>query len=123
MSGIFPFISTLYLKQQTDILRCLSSLKFENSLFSNKLFRCIFCSERKVYTAENDQTKYFVQTSLFKSHYSLRKLLIDFATTAINYDSLDLWSLSKEFFTIQEIAGSWFVLDYERPQHEIEYIL
>ena len=64
MSGIFPFISTLYLKQQTNILRCLSSLKFENSLFSNKLFRCIFCSERKLYAAENDHTKCFVQNWL-----------------------------------------------------------
>ena len=41
----FSFISTLYLKQQTNILRCFSSLKFGNSLFSNKLFRCIFRSE------------------------------------------------------------------------------
>ena len=41
----FSFISTLYLKQQTNILWCFSSLKFGNSLFSNKLFRCIFRSE------------------------------------------------------------------------------
>ena len=61
MSVIFSFISTLYLKQQTNILRYFPSLKFENSLFSNKLFRCIFRSERKVYTVENDQVKYFVQ--------------------------------------------------------------
>ena len=60
MSAIFSFISTLYLKQ-TNILRYVPSLKFENSLFSNKLFRCIFRSERKVYTVENDQIKYFVQ--------------------------------------------------------------
>ena len=54
ISKIFSFTSTLYLKQQANILRCFSSLKFENSLFSNKLFRCIFHSEGKVYTAEND---------------------------------------------------------------------
>ena len=60
MSAIFSFISTLYLKQ-TNILRYVPSLKFENSLFSNKLFRCIFRSERKVYTVENDQIKYFVE--------------------------------------------------------------
>ena len=60
MSAIFSFISTLYLKQ-TNILPYVPSLKFENSLFSNKLFRCIFRSERKVYTVENDQIKYFVQ--------------------------------------------------------------
>ena len=32
-----------------------------NSLFGNKLFRCIFHSRRWAYTAENDQIKYFVQ--------------------------------------------------------------
>ena len=63
----FSFISTLYLKQQANILCCLCSLKFENSLFSNKLFRCIFRSERKVYTAENDQKNILFKTSLLKS--------------------------------------------------------
>ena len=124
MSAIFSFISTLYLKQQTNVLRFFSSLKFENSLFSNKLFRCTFRSERKIYTAANDQIRYFVQTrnynslltmitpwfktSLLKSHYfSLCKLLLDFATTTtINYVSLSLWNLSKYFFTIQETACS-----------------
>ena len=57
----FSFISTLYLKQQTNILWCFSSSKFENSLFINKLFRYMFRSERKVYTANKDQMKYFVQ--------------------------------------------------------------
>ena len=52
MSAICSFAPTLYLKQQTNILRCFSGLKFEKSLFSNKLFRCIFRSERKVYTAK-----------------------------------------------------------------------
>ena len=61
MSAICSFISTLYLKQQTNILQCFSSLKFENSLFSNKFFICIFHSVRKVYAAENDQKKYFIQ--------------------------------------------------------------
>ena len=60
MSAIFLFISTLYLKQQTNILRCFSVLKFQKSLFKNNLFRYILRSE-KVYTAENDQIKYFTQ--------------------------------------------------------------
>ena len=60
-SVIFSFISTFYLKQQTNIPRCFCSIKFENNLFSNKLYKRIFRSERKVYTAENDQIKYFVQ--------------------------------------------------------------
>ena len=59
-SSIFSFFSTLYLKQQANILRCFCSLKFENILFSNRLFRCIFRSERKVYTTENDHRKYFI---------------------------------------------------------------
>ena len=49
------------------------------------------------------------KTSLLKSNFSLWKLLHDFATTAINYVSLSLWSLSKDFFTIQETACSWFI--------------
>ena len=61
MSAIFLFISTFYLKQQTNILRCFSILKFQKSLFKNNLFRYIFRSEIKVYTAENDQIKYFTQ--------------------------------------------------------------
>ena len=61
MPTIFSVISTLYLKQQANILRCFPSLKLENSLFSNKLFGCIFRSKEKVYTAENDQIKYFIQ--------------------------------------------------------------
>ena len=60
MSVIFLFISTFYLKQQTNILRYFSILKFQKSLFKNNLFRYIFRSE-KVYTAENDQIKYFTQ--------------------------------------------------------------
>ena len=66
MSAIFSFISTLYQKQQTNILRYFSSLKFENGLFSNKLFRFIFHRERKVYTSNKDQIKYFVQNYLVK---------------------------------------------------------
>ena len=49
------------------------------------LFGCIACSERKVYTAENDQRRYFVQTSFLKSHFFLCKLLLDFATSSVNY--------------------------------------
>ena len=61
MSGIFSLILNHYLKQQTNIFMCFSSLKFENSLFRNKLSICVFRSERKMYTADNEQIKYFVQ--------------------------------------------------------------
>ena len=63
------------------------------------------------------------KTCLLKSHFPLCKLLPDFANTAMNYVSLRLWSLSNEFFIIQETACSWFVLDYERPPRQIEYII
>ena len=61
---IFSFNSAL--QQQTNILWRFSSLKIKNGLFSNKFFRCISRSERKVYTAENNQLKYFVQNELVK---------------------------------------------------------
>ena len=50
MSATFSFISIPYLRQQTNIFRCFSSLKFENSLFSSKFFKCIFRNEKKVFT-------------------------------------------------------------------------
>ena len=115
--------STLYLKQQTNILRCFSSLKCENTLFCNMLFRCIICSERKNYTADKDEKNILFKTSLLKSHFSLYILLLDFATTAINYVSLSLQSLSKDFFTILDTACSLFLLKYEPPPHQIKYIL
>ena len=61
------------------------------------------------------------KTSLLKSNFSLWKLRHDFATTAINCVSLSLWSLSKDFFIIQETECTWFVLDYERPPHQMKW--
>ena len=122
MLATFSFFSTLYLKQQANFLSCFSSLKFENSLCSNKLFRCIFGSERKIYTAEMTKQSILFKTALLNSHFSLFKLL-DFGTTAIKYVSLSMWIPSKDFFTIQETACSSFVLGYERPPHQIEYII
>ena len=83
----------------------------------------IFHSEGKVYTVENDQIKYFVQNFLVKITFVFVQTTSCFATTAMSYVSLSLWSLSKEFCIIQEAAGYWFVLDYERPPHQIKYIL
>ena len=121
MAAIFLCISTLYLKQQTNILRCFCSLKFENSLFSNKLFRCIFRSERKIYTAENDQIKYFVQNQLVEVTFLMYKILFHFDNT-INYVSVSLESFQGYF---HQSAGSWYVIDYKQPllPHYIEYIL
>ena len=67
--------------------------------------------------------KVFYQNYLLKSYFSSCKLLFDVASTAINYVSLSLWSLSKDLFTIQETAWSWFVLDKEWQPHQIECIL
>ena len=60
MSAIFSFAVTLYLKEQTNIFWCFSRLIFENRLFSNKPYRCIFWSKRAIYTAEKEKIKYFV---------------------------------------------------------------
>ena len=42
MWTILKFILILYPKQQSNILRCFSSLKFQKSLFSNTFFSFIF---------------------------------------------------------------------------------
>ena len=98
-------------------------LKFENSLSSNELFSYIFCFEKNVYTAENDQINYLSKSGSLKSYFSLCKQLLDCTATAINYVSLSLRILSKDFFIIQETACSSFVLDSERAPHQIEHIL
>ena len=51
MSKILLFIRILYLKQQSNILRCFCSLKFEKSLFSNNFFSFIFSSKMIVHTS------------------------------------------------------------------------
>ena len=59
VSNLFIY-SNLYLEEQTNIFWCFSRLIFENRLFSNKPFRCIFWSERAIYTAKKEKIKYFV---------------------------------------------------------------
>ena len=54
------------------------------------------------------------------------KLQLDFAAAAMPYVSLSRWSLAIDFFTIQGTAGNCRVLKllhYERPTHQIEYII
>ena len=123
MSGIFSLISTPYVKQQTNILWCFSSLKFENSFLAISFSDLYFAVRGRFIQLKTTKKSILFKTSSLKSHFSLCKLLLDFATTAISYFSSSLWSLSKDFFTIQETAGSSFLLDYERPPHQIEYIL
>ena len=65
-----------------------------------------FAVKERFTQLKNNQIKYFVQNQLVKSHFSMCKLLLDTAATAIYYVSLSLWILSKDFFTIQETAGS-----------------
>ena len=50
MSAICSFISTLYLKQLINIIWFFSSVKLENSLFSNNLVRCIFRREKDLHS-------------------------------------------------------------------------
>ena len=72
----FSFISTLYLKQQTNILWCFSSLKFENSLFSNKRFRCIFAVRGRFIQLKTTKQSILFKTGFLKSNFSLCKLLL-----------------------------------------------
>ena len=51
------------------------------------------------------------------------KLLLDSAAAAINCDCLSLWSVTEVFFTSQGTADSCYVLNYERPPHQIENII
>ena len=51
-STILWFIWNLYLKQQSNIVRCFCSLRFEKSLFSNKFFSFTFPSKMIVRTAK-----------------------------------------------------------------------
>ena len=84
-----------------------SDVYFHRDIFpSLPSFSMIFHSERKVYTVENNQIKYFVQNVLVKIIFVFVQTTSCFATTAMSYVSLSLWSLSKEFFIIQEAAGS-----------------
>ena len=53
--SILTFTRILYLEQQSNILRCFYSLKFEKSLCSNELSSWIFRSKRIVYTAKKVQ--------------------------------------------------------------------
>ena len=54
MSIILPFIRIIYLKQQSNILRCFCSLKFEKKLSSNKFFNFIFHTKMIALTSEKD---------------------------------------------------------------------
>ena len=55
MPTILSFIRILYLKQRVNNRQCFCSLKFEKSLYGNKLSSCIFHSNMIVYTAEKVQ--------------------------------------------------------------------
>ena len=58
---IWIFLFEFYLKACLNFLRCFDSLTFENSLFSNKLSRCICRCKMIVNAAEKNQIKYLVQ--------------------------------------------------------------
>ena len=66
MQAIFPCIWIIK-NIKSNVLRCLCSLKFENSLFSNRLFRCIFV-----------QTASWLLSCCYCHKLSLRSLTKDF---------------------------------------------
>ena len=51
----FVIYSNSLNKTKSNILWCFCSLKFENSLLSNKILSCIFRGKRTVYIAEKGQ--------------------------------------------------------------------
>ena len=63
MLKMLLFIRILYLKQQSNILRCFSRLKFEKSLFSNTFFSFLFRVKMIVYTAGKDKLNIFLKIS------------------------------------------------------------
>ena len=73
-----------------------------------------------VYTAEKDQIKYFVQNYLGKITFS-------YVQTATWLSScchkLRLFKFVKSYERFFQTAGSWNALHYERPPHQIEYII
>ena len=110
ISTILSFISVLYLKQQNNNLRWFCSLKYENSLFSNKLSNCIFRSKRIVYTSKKVHIKYFVQNWLVKRASFYVQAV---AWLCCHCHKLRLFRFME--YTIQENAGS-YVLNHEWPQ-------
>ena len=63
MSGIFLFISTLHLKQQTNII-CAFLVQNLKLVYVAISFSDVYFAVREsfmLYTTENDQKKYFVQ--------------------------------------------------------------
>ena len=123
MSTILPFFQILYQKQQNNFLGCFCCLKFVKRLYSNKLSSCICRSKRIVCTAEKVQQSISLRTSQLKSLSSMCRVFLDSAATAINYNSLSLWSITKLFFKILGTADSCNVLNYQRPPNQIENII
>ena len=109
-------IRILYLEQQSNIVRCLCSLKFGKSLFSRKFFSFIFRSKMIVDTAKKGK-KILLKVSLVKSHSSICKLLVDFPAAAINYVYSSLWSLVKDFSPLRELQG--LEMYYKMNEHPI----
>ena len=114
LSNINDFIiySSPISKSTKIILMCFKSLKFENSLFSNKFSNYIFRSKRIVYTTKKVQIKYFVK------NWSDRRTFICLQTVAwlcCHCHKLQLFRFME--YTIQATSGSWNVLNHKWPPH------
>ena len=108
---ILSFVRVLY-------LWCFCSLKFENSLFSNKLFNFIFWSKRIVYTVKKVHIKYIVLNWLVQTTFFSVETVTGKCRCC---HKLRLFRFME--YTIQGTADSWNVLKHERPAHQIENII
>ena len=112
ISTILSFIQVLYLKQQSNIVQCFYSLKFENGLFRNKLSNCIYRSKRIVYTTKKVHTKYFVQNWPVKRTFFYLQTNVWLCCHCYKF-----WLFRFMEHTIQGPPGSWDILNHKSQSH------
>ena len=126
MSTIFLFIKTLYLKQQTNILRCFSSLKFENSLFGNKIFQVYISQWDEGLHRWKRRNSWSIMNSKLACWKHISLCANYFLTLLVLPEIISFSKFVESFKGLFDHSGNcifWFVLDYERSPHQIEDIL
>ena len=112
ISTILSFIQVLHLKQQSNILQCFYSLKFQNNLFRHKLSNCIFRSKTIVYTTKKVHIKYFVQNWPVKRTFFYLQTVVWLCRHCYKFR---LFRFMEH--TIQGTPVSWDILNHKWPSH------